>query len=271
MNTGAIRGANNKIHQSLVVSCKQCFNCFFRLLSYSLNCPFCPLRLSVESMKTRPSPSETAAAQISRRRAIHQPSFLRPSWSKEQNRAGKVHMYRCFIFLTWKAERPASPPAAWIKDVWGRIPHMQSTQRAGQVLLFIYNTLMRLFHWSTISSSLTLDRWHQREGEKEVILWLKALNIPSHSLCVLYINHKASSAAMLLQIFQPLRAKPQQWKCESLCMGCPLQYILPLIPELEEEYESPLPASDRLLMKDYEIIAAPWYLTLGTLLHFFVL
>lgn len=44
---------------------------------------------------------------------------------------------------------------------------------------------MRLLHWSTISSSLTLDRWHQREKKKE-ILWLKALRIPSHSLSTIH-------------------------------------------------------------------------------------
>lgn len=69
---------------------------------------------------------------------------------------------------------------------------------------------------------------------------------------------------MLLQIFQPLRAKLQPWKCESLSMGCPSQPILPLIPELEEEHESSLPTADRLLMKEYEIIAAPSYLTFCT-------
>lgn len=42
------------------------------LVRYSIKCcPCCPLRLSGESMKTRPWPSETAAAQISRERTIH--------------------------------------------------------------------------------------------------------------------------------------------------------------------------------------------------------
>lgn len=33
---------------------------------------------------------------------------------------------------------------------------------------------------------------------------------------------------LLLQIFQLLRAKARQWRCESLCGECPLWYILPL-------------------------------------------
>lgn len=97
----AIRGTNNKKkqkHPSQEAAGKRCFNCIFRLLSYSLNCTCCSKSLSGESMKTRPGQSETAAAQISRKRTIRQPSFLRPSWSKEQNRAESVHMYCCFIF-----------------------------------------------------------------------------------------------------------------------------------------------------------------------------
>ncbi len=38
---------------------------------------------------------------------------------------------------------------------------------------------------------------------------------------------------MLLQIFEPLRAKPQQWRCESL-RGVP--FTIHSAPELEEEY-----------------------------------
>lgn len=96
--------------------------------------------------------------------------FLKPVDQKsraEWSGAEKVWIYRRFIF---EHERPARPPAAWIKEIRGRIPHMQCTQSASPGLLFIYNTLMRLLHWSTISSSLTLDRWHQRRGvavEKE--------------------------------------------------------------------------------------------------------
>lgn len=82
-----------KTHQSQEAAGKQCFNCFFRLLSYSLN-----WRLWGASMKTRPWSSEAAAAQISRERIIRHPSFLRLTWSKEQNRAKRVHMYCCFIF-----------------------------------------------------------------------------------------------------------------------------------------------------------------------------
>lgn len=58
--------------------CRQTmFDCLVRPYSYSINC--CLLRLSGESMKTRPQMSDTAAAQISGRGTIHRPSFLRPS------------------------------------------------------------------------------------------------------------------------------------------------------------------------------------------------
>lgn len=153
----AIRKTNyyRKISKNTLSELQMMFKQFFGGYSFAL----LPIETVQGAFSFRHGPSETATAQISRKRTIHQQFFLRPSWSKEQNRAVRVRIYRCFIF---EHERPASPPAVWIKEIWGRIPHMQCTQRAGQVLLFIYNTLMRLLHWSTISSSLTLDRWHQR-------------------------------------------------------------------------------------------------------------
>lgn len=75
--------------------------------------------------------------------------------------------------------------------------------------------------------------------KREVILWLKALNIPSHSLCALYINHKASSAAMLLQIFEPFRAKPQQWRCETHAWGRPHNSFCLRSPSWKKSTETP--------------------------------
>lgn len=158
------------------------------------------------------------------RRTIHRPSFLRPSWSKEQNGAQRVHMHNRFIFQHERHRGLAAPLPFGLKMFEGGF-HICNTQSVGQVLLFIYNTIMRLLYWSTISSSLTLDRWHQRR--RGVILWLKALSIPFHSVRVPSINLKASNAAMLLQIFQLVSAKARQ-RCESLCGECPSWYILPL-------------------------------------------
>lgn len=199
------------------------FDCLFRPYSYSIN--WCLLRLGSIDENQASDVTRSSSSSDKWRRTIHRPSFLRPSWSKEQNRAQRVHMHNRFIFQHERHRGLAAPLPFGLKMFEGGF-HICNTQSVGQVLLFIYNTIMSLLYWSTISSSLTLDRWHQRR--RGVILWLKALSIPFHSVCVLYINLKASNAAMLLQIFQLVRAKARQRRCESLCGECPSWYILPL-------------------------------------------
>ena len=159
---GAIRHTNNKNHQSLEASGQQWFNCFSRLASYSLNCTLCPLTMSGESMKTRRSPSEAAAIQISR----ESDSWAIFSWAQLIKRAEEKCITALSFNMKGREALPAPLPCA-LKMFEGGFHICNAHRESGQVLLFIYNTLMRLLHWSTISSSLTLDRWHQREGEEE--------------------------------------------------------------------------------------------------------
>lgn len=117
----------------------------------------------------------------------------------------------------------------WIKEVWGRILHMQSTQRAAQVLLFIYNTLMRLLHWSTISSSLTLDRWHQRKERKRRSD--PVIKGPEHSLsqspCTIHKSQGFQGCYWRVWTSKSWTTALQT-RTESVCIEYPSQSILQL-------------------------------------------
>lgn len=82
-----------KTHRSLKASGKQCFNCFFRLLRYSLKLHFRPVE-AIGAVNENQAFKDSSSRDKVERFISH--LFLGPS--DQKSRAQKVHMYPCFIF-----------------------------------------------------------------------------------------------------------------------------------------------------------------------------
>lgn len=123
---GAIKITNNEKRRSQSAG-KQC------LIAYSD--PTVTVLMSIETVG---SIDENQASDVTRsssssdkwRRTIHRPSFLRPSWSKEQNRAQRVHMHNRFIFQHEKHRGLAAPLPFGLKMFEGGF-HICNTQSVG--------------------------------------------------------------------------------------------------------------------------------------------